>query len=64
MLRDFRDFFPEHADKDKKVYGMLASVDVPDNVRKKILDAGIYLAQIHDGQFEIQVPDSFQPRAY
>ena len=62
LLRDFRDFFPEHADK--KVYGMLASVDVPDNVRKKILDAGIYLAQIHDGQFEVQVPDDFQPRAY
>jgi hypothetical protein len=61
-LRDFREFFPEHADK--KVYGILAAVDIPDNVAEKTLREGIYLARIHDNQFEIQVPDGFQPRAY
>ena len=61
-LREFREFFPEHADK--KVYGILAVVDVPDELREQVLREGIYLARIHDGQFELQVPDSFQPRAF
>ncbi|HEV2846829.1 MAG TPA: DUF3782 domain-containing protein [Thermoanaerobaculia bacterium] len=62
ILRDFRDFFPEHAHR--KIYGILAVVDAPDDLREKVLREGIYLARIHDGQFEIQVPESFQPRAF
>jgi RecB family endonuclease NucS len=62
ILREFRDFFPIH--RDKKVYGILAAVDAPEDVREKVLQEGIYLARIHDGQFELQVPDSFQPRAF
>lgn len=61
-LREFRDFFPEHADK--KVYGILAVVDVPEELREQVLREGIYLARIHDGQFELQVPEGFQPRAF
>jgi hypothetical protein len=61
-LKEFREFFPEHADK--KVYGILAAVDISDNVAQKALREGIYLARIHDNQFELQVPDGFQPRAY
>jgi hypothetical protein len=62
MLREFHEFFPGHAGK--KVYGMLATVDAPAEVREKVLREGIYLARIHDGQFELQVPDDFQPRAF
>jgi hypothetical protein len=62
ILRDFREFFPEHAHR--KVYGILAAVDVPDNLRAQVLREGIYLARIHDGQFELQVPAGFQPRAF
>ena len=62
MLREFHEFFPGHAGK--KVYGILAAVDAPEDVRNKALREGIYLARIHDGQFELQVPDGFQPRAY
>lgn len=62
ILRDFHDFFPGHAGK--KIYGILAAVDAPDGLRKKVLQEGIYLARIHDGQFELQVPDNFQPRAF
>ncbi|MBW8876228.1 MAG: DUF3782 domain-containing protein [Acidobacteria bacterium] len=62
MLRDFREFFPEHADK--KVYGILAAVHTPERVREKVLREGIYVASIHDGQFELQVPEDFQPRAF
>lgn len=62
MLRDFRDFFPEHAGK--KVYGILAAVDIPEDLAQKVLREGIYLALIHDGHFELQVPRDFQPKAY
>lgn len=62
ILRDFHDFFPGH--EGKKVYGILAAVDAPDGLREQVLREGIYLARIHDGQFELQVPDNFQPRAF
>jgi hypothetical protein len=62
ILRDFRTFFPEH--HAKKVFGILAAVDVPDTVAEKVLRAGIYLAKIHDEEFELRVPGDFQPRAW
>ena len=61
-LREFRSFFPEH--RDKKLFGILAAVDAPPELQKKVLREGIYLANIHDGVFEIQVPDDFQPRTF
>lgn len=61
-LTDFREFFPEHAGK--KVYGIIATVDTSDQIREKALREGFYLARIHDGQFELEVPSDFQPRAY
>jgi hypothetical protein len=61
-LGSFRKFFPEH--RDKKVYGILAAVDAPESVRKKVLREGIYLARIHDGQFELQIPAGFQAHAF
>jgi hypothetical protein len=62
ILREFRTFFPAHAHR--KVYGILAAVDAPDDLREQVLREGIYLARIHDGQFELQVPEGFQPRAF
>jgi hypothetical protein len=62
MLREFHEFFPGH--EGKKLYGILAAVDAPEDVRKKVLDEGIYLARVHDGHFELQVPEDFQPRAF
>jgi len=61
-LREFRDFFPEHAGK--KLYGILTAVDIPEDVARKALQEGIYLARIHDDEFEIQVPEGFQPKAW
>ena len=60
-LRELRDYLPDH--QDKKVYGILAAVDAPESLREKVLADGIYLARIHDGQFDLQVPEGFQPRA-
>jgi hypothetical protein len=39
-------------------------VDVPDDLRERVLSQGIYLASIHDDTFEIRVPETFQPRAF
>jgi len=61
-LERFFDFFPSH--KGKKLYGILAVVDAPLDLRRKVLKEGIYLARIHDDLFEIQVPEEFEPRAY
>lgn len=62
ILRDFREFFPAH--RDKKIYGILAAVDAPEDIRQKVLQEGIYLARIHDEEFELEVPEDFKPRAY
>jgi hypothetical protein len=62
ILREFHEFYPGH--EDKKVYGILAAVDVPDDLRERVLSQGIYLASIHDDTFEIRVPETFQPRPF
>ena len=62
ILRDVRDFFPYLADK--KVYGILAVVDAPEKLRQKVLQEGIYLARIHDDEFDLEVPADFRPRAF
>ncbi len=62
ILQRFRRFFPEH--KDKKLYGILASVDLSNELREKILQEGFYVARIHDQVFELDIPDNFQPQTY
>ena len=62
ILERFRRFFPEH--KDKTVYGILAAVDLSDELRERILKAGFYVARIHDEVFELDVPANFKPKAY
>jgi hypothetical protein len=62
ILQRFRRFFPEH--KDKKLYGILAAVDLSPELRKKILQEGLYVARIHDQVFELDIPDNFPPQTY
>ena len=62
ILQRFRSFFSEH--KDKKLYGILASVDLSNELREKILQEGFYVARIHDQVFELDIPDNFQPQIY
>ncbi len=62
ILREFHHFFPGHTGK--KVFGILAAVDFPEEVRSKVLREGIYLARIHEDVFDLQVPSDFQPRAF
>ncbi|MFM8333294.1 MAG: DUF3782 domain-containing protein [Candidatus Methylumidiphilus sp.] len=62
ILERFHEFFPEH--RGKKVYGILASVDVSAQMRERILKAGFYVARIHEQVFELDVPDDFKAKAY
>jgi hypothetical protein len=39
-------------------------VDAPEDVQERVLREGIYLARIHDEEFELDVPKDFEPRAY
>ena len=60
LLERFRAFFPEH--DHKKLYGILAAVDLPFGVRERILKEGLYVARIHDEVFEMDTPSEFQPK--
>jgi hypothetical protein len=62
ILQRFRRFFPEH--QDKKLYGMLAVVDAPDDLRQEALSQGLYMAGIHDNQFIIETPSDFVPKSW
>ena len=62
LLRRFRDFFPEH--RDKQLYGILAAVDLSASLREKALQEGLYVARIHDEVFTLDIPEDFQPRAF
>lgn len=60
ILGRFRRFFPEH--NDKKLYGILAVVDAPEDLRKEALAQGLYMAGIHDEQFIMETPKEFVPK--
>jgi hypothetical protein len=61
-LGRFRDFFPEH--RDKQLYGILAAVDWSDAVKAQAIAEGLYVARIHDDVFDLEVAPDFQPRAF
>lgn len=61
-LETFPKFFPTHADK--KLYGIVAAVDIAENMRNRVLGAGLYLARIGDETFKLQVPRGFKAKAF
>jgi hypothetical protein len=61
-LKEFPKAFPDHADK--KLYGIMAAVNVPENMKQQVLKHGIYLAQISDDTFRLTVPRNFIPKNY
>jgi hypothetical protein len=62
ILRRFGRFFPEH--QDKKLYGILAAVDIPKDLKAKALRQGLYLARIHGDVFELETPVDFHARCF
>lgn len=61
-VADFPRFFPQLADR--KTYGIIAAVDIPDNLRAEVLKQGLYLARISDETFKLAVPRGFKPKAF
>ncbi|MGH9752772.1 MAG: DUF3782 domain-containing protein [Blastocatellia bacterium] len=61
-IEEFPKFFG--ALRDRTVYGIIAAVDIPQNIRAEVLKQGLYLARIHDGEFELLTPKNFKPHAF
>jgi len=61
-LNRFKHFFPEH--KDKALYGIIAAVDVSEQMKQKVYQLGLYLAMIRNDTFVIEVPEEFKPKRY
>ncbi len=47
-IEEFPKFFSAH--RDRTIYGIIAAVDIPQNIRAEVLKQGLYLARIHDGR--------------
>jgi len=62
QLQQVKTFLPEHANK--QFFGILAGVHIPEQLKEKVLKAGIYLAMIHDENFELQTPDNFYAKSF
>ncbi len=61
-LRRFVRFCPEH--RGKRLFGILAALDIPADLRAQVVRRGLYLATIKDDVFEIAPPDGFTPHAF
>ncbi len=62
LLDQFFDYYPEH--RDKKLYGIIAVVDAPQQLRQRVMKLGLYLAEINDETFELKVTPDFKPRCF
>lgn len=62
IMKNFRRFFPEH--KNKKLFGILAAVDMNSELKERILSLGFYTANIRKDIFSLDVPEDFEATAY
>ena len=62
IMDSFRRFFPEH--NNKKLYGILAAVDMTTELKEKILSLGFYTARIKEDIFSLDVPADFTAKSY
>ena len=62
IITHFRQFFPEH--KDKKLYGIIAAVDMTTEIKQRVLSLGFYAAKIKEDLFSLDIPENFRAKAY
>ena len=55
-------FFPEH--RGKEIIGVLAAVDIPVNMAKRVAKAGIHLARVSDETFSLVDPKGFHAKSF
>ena len=61
-MSNFPKFFPDHADK--KLYGIIACVHAPENIKNVLRKKGIYLAVLHDDIFKLYTFKDFTPKDF
>ncbi len=61
-MEQFSTFYP--AQRGKKLYGILAAVDVDNEAVRQALSEGFYMARINNETFELVTPQDFEPRAF
>ena len=61
-MTNFPKFFPDHADK--KLYGIIACVHAPENIKNVLRKKGIYLAVLHDDIFKLYPFKHFTPKDF
>ena len=62
LMGNFRALFPEHVNK--KVFGIIAAVDMSEMLKKRVLEAGFYVARIQDETFSLESPNEFQAKCF
>ena len=62
LMANFKTLFPEH--KDKKLYGIIAAVDMSEILKQRVLSAGFYMARIQEDTFTLDIPDTFQAKCF
>lgn len=62
IMANFRQLFPEH--QDKKLYGIIAAVDISDSLKQRVLAAGFYVARIKNETFSLDTPEGFQAKCF
>jgi len=64
ILKDFFQLFPEHKGKD--LFGIIAAVDVKPRkeIKKRVLEEGLYYAEISDDTFRLKVPKNFKAKIW
>ncbi len=62
IMNHFRQLFPEH--KDKKVFGILAAIDMSSALKERVLSLGFYAAKVKEDIFSLDIPEDFHAKAY
>jgi hypothetical protein len=50
--------------RDYKIYGLIAAVDIPDDLYNAAIKRGLYVARISDDTLQLAVPPDFKPQAF
>ncbi len=50
--------------RDRKIYGMIAAADIPENIYKVAIKEGLCIVRINDGIFKLAVPRGFKPKVF
>lgn len=48
----------------RKIYGIIAAVDIPKDMYKVAINKGLYVARISDDTFRLTVPSGFKAKAF